>query len=72
MDQDTQSRIFEAFFSTKGITGTGLGLWVSREIMDKHDGHFRVRSRLGRGTVFTMFLPYEGSEAAVEAASYLA
>jgi len=72
MSEETQSRIFEAFFSTKGITGTGLGLWISREIMEKHEGHFRVRSLLGRGTVFTMFLPREGSEAAVEAAPYLA
>jgi signal transduction histidine kinase len=62
MDAATQERIFEPFFSTKGITGTGLGLWVSREIVDKHHGHLRVRSRLGVGTVFSLFIPGQYSE----------
>lgn len=61
MDQATLSHIFEPFFSTKGTTGTGLGLWVSREIMDKHQGIVRVRSRQGlrSGTIFRIFLPLE-------------
>jgi signal transduction histidine kinase len=62
MSPATLHRIFEAFFSTKGITGTGLGLWVSREIVDKHQGHLRARSRERRdgqpgGTAFSLFLP---------------
>lgn len=51
------SRIFEPFFTTKPSTGTGSGLWVSREIVDKHHGSIRVRSseRLGNsGTVFVL------------------
>jgi PAS domain S-box-containing protein len=61
MDRATLSRIYEPFFSTKGITGTGLGLWVSREIMEKHQGVVRVRSRqgAGSGTTFRIFLPFE-------------
>jgi len=54
------SRIFEPFFTTKKDTGTGLGLWVSRELIEKHGGYLDVRSATtGRrtGTVFTMFLP---------------
>lgn len=54
------NRIFEPFFTTKGEHGTGLGLWVTRGIVQKHEGHIRVRSstRPGRsGTVFSVFFP---------------
>jgi PAS domain S-box-containing protein len=53
--------IFDAFFTTKGIQGTGLGLWVSQEIVTRHNGALNVRSsqRQGRsGTVFALFLPF--------------
>ncbi len=52
--------IFEPFFTTKKDVGTGLGLWVAQEIVSKHGGRLRVRSRTlaGRsGTVFSVFLP---------------
>ena len=54
--------IFEPFFTTKKDTGTGLGLWVSRELVEKHGGRLRVRSRnLPKcGTVFSIFLPIQG------------
>jgi PAS domain S-box-containing protein len=54
------SRIFEPFFTTKKDIGTGLGLWVSRELVEKHGGRLGVRSSVaGRrtGTVFSLFLP---------------
>jgi PAS domain S-box-containing protein len=58
------NKIFEPFYTTKKDTGTGLGLWVSRGIVQKHGGSIRVRSRSesrdsGRttGTVFSIFLP---------------
>jgi PAS domain S-box-containing protein len=60
IDAQTQSRIFEAFFTTKGFGGTGLGLWISAEIMERHQGRIRMRSsqREGhRGTVVALFLP---------------
>jgi PAS domain S-box-containing protein len=65
-------RVFEAFFTTKEVTGTGLGLWVSHEIIQKHKGLVRVRSRAAHegpepltpeaptrtsGTVFLIFFP---------------
>jgi signal transduction histidine kinase len=62
MTPETLARIYEPFFSTKGATGTGLGLWVSLEIVEKHGGTLHVRSRASRtghagGTVFRFFLP---------------
>ena len=62
MSPDTAARIFEPFFTTKEIGGTGLGLWVSHEIVERHGGTLAVRSSQhpGRsGTVFTLFLPFE-------------
>ena len=60
--QNARPRLFEAFFTTKGITGTGLGLWITKSIVDKHGGMIRVRSSQRRGhngTVFQIFLPFE-------------
>lgn len=53
-------RIFEPFYSTKGESGTGLGLWLSHGIVQKHEGTIRVRSRTteeSSGTIFSIFLP---------------
>jgi len=55
-----QSRIFEPFFTTKSDVGTGLGLWVSRQIVEKHGGNieFRTSSEQGHsGTCFSVVLP---------------
>jgi PAS domain S-box-containing protein len=57
MDPGTRMRVFEPFYSTKGIGGTGLGLWISKEIVDRHQGQIRVRSQEGRGSAFDVFLP---------------
>ena len=60
IDPENLDRVFEPFFTTKKDTGTGLGLWVSRELIEKHGGHLAVRSSVtGRrtGTVFSLFLP---------------
>jgi PAS domain S-box-containing protein len=70
MSAETLKRIYEPFFSTKGITGTGLGLWVSREIIAKHTGTIQVKTRQGNaaGTVFRLTFPVASaiSEAAQE------
>jgi signal transduction histidine kinase len=52
-------RIFEPFFTSKGSTGNGLGLWVGKQIIEKHGGSIWVRSRTcePQGTTFSMVLP---------------
>lgn len=59
---EVEARLFEPFQTTKEMTGTGLGLWVSKGIVDKHRGHIRRRTRRGErhGTVFTVWLPLDG------------
>jgi PAS domain S-box-containing protein len=68
---EVRGRIFEPFFTTKLATGTGLGLWVTHDIMDKHKGSIVVRSRGSEsgtngsgtkrsGTVFMLFFPDYG------------
>jgi PAS domain S-box-containing protein len=58
--RDRLRQIFEPFYTTKKDTGTGLGLWVSRGIVQKHGGSIRVRSCTdgpATGTVFSIYLP---------------
>lgn len=60
MSEATRKSLFEPFFTTKPATGTGLGLWVSEEIIRNHEGRVQVRSceRAGRsGTAFLLFFP---------------
>ena len=59
--RQTMKRLFEPFFTTKGTIGTGLGLWISKEIIARHRGTLRLRSIQSpahHGTVFTVFLPF--------------
>ena len=62
MEPAVRARAFEPFFTTKEVMGTGLGLWVSHEIIVKSHGIVHLRSRTPRngragGTVFQIFLP---------------
>jgi C4-dicarboxylate-specific signal transduction histidine kinase len=64
MSPETRKRVFNPFFTTKGLTGTGLGLWVTKEIVDRHRGTLSVRSSqspIRHGTVFTLFLPFDAA-----------
>jgi PAS domain S-box-containing protein len=60
--RDRMGKVFEAFFTTKKDVGTGLGLWLSKEIVQKHGGYISIRSRVAparSGTVFSIFWPCE-------------
>jgi signal transduction histidine kinase len=60
MTATVRSRIFEPFYTTKELNGTGLGLWISTEIVYRHKGTLTVRSTRHprrHGTVFSLFLP---------------
>ncbi len=64
MNAEVQRRLFEPFFTTKDKTGIGLGLWVSSEIVKKHNGSIRFRSSQAKqhhGTVAAVFLPFRSS-----------
>jgi PAS domain S-box-containing protein len=56
----TKKNIFDPFFTTKGTVGTGLGLWVCKQLVEKNGGSIRVRSTTEgqrRGTTFSVMLP---------------
>ncbi len=59
MDRQALNRLFHPFATTKGDAGTGLGLWVSKGILDKHHATITVRSKPGKGTVFRLFFPLQ-------------
>jgi signal transduction histidine kinase len=58
VSSSARKRIFEPFFSTKS-RGTGLGLPISRRIVEEHKGRLRLRARRGRGTLVSIELPTE-------------
>ena len=69
MGRESLKIIFEPFVTTKGEKGTGLGLWVSQGIVQKHGGYIHVRSNVRgprKGTCFSIFLPSDYEKPAEE------
>jgi signal transduction histidine kinase len=56
MDEETRSKVFAMFFSSKGSKGTGLGLFVTRQIVDQHHGRIEMDATLGKGARFRVLL----------------
>jgi len=59
MPPEVKAKLFSSFFSTKGHRGTGLGLLVTRKLIEEHGGEIEVDSQAGKGTTFTVRLPYQ-------------
>jgi PAS domain S-box-containing protein len=59
MDYEIKNKVFTTFFTTKGLGGTGLGLMVTRKIVQEHGGKIEVESQPGVGSVFRIRLPRE-------------
>ncbi len=57
MSEEVLQKLFTSFFSTKGHRGTGLGLMVTRKLVEEHGGTIEVKSEVGKGTTFTVRLP---------------
>jgi PAS domain S-box-containing protein len=60
MSPAVQARLFEPFYTTKDLNGTGLGLWISAGIVSRHQGRLTFRSNqhpIYHGSVFSLFLP---------------
>ena len=67
---EARSQLFEPFFTTKKEVGTGLGLWICKNVVEKHQGSIRLRTSTTPGrswTVFNVFLPLRAKQPASEA-----
>jgi signal transduction histidine kinase len=59
MNADVKKNIFQRFFSTKGSEGTGIGLMITKKIVDAHHGAITVESEAGKGSSFIISLPQQ-------------
>ena len=61
MEEEVIKKLFTSFFSTKGHRGTGLGLMVTRKLIEEHGGTINVKSEPGKGTAVIVRMPYKRS-----------
>ena len=66
MDDDAKQNLFTRFYSSKGREGTGLGLFISHEIVSQHGGQIIVNSAPGKGASFSIRIPKEAGECTME------
>ena len=57
MPDEVREKLFTSFFSTKGATGTGIGLMITKKVVDAHEGMIQSETEEGVGSVFTIRLP---------------
>ncbi len=62
--EEIRGKIFDVFFTTKPAgVGSGLGLDIVKKIIDKHQGRIDLKSEVGVGTTFSVYLPYGAMQA---------
>lgn len=68
---DDRQRVFNPFFTTRKVVGTGLGLWITRQLLEKRGGRIRFRSKASEpsGTVMSFYLPMATADSAEAANS---
>jgi signal transduction histidine kinase len=57
MNAEVKKKIFQSFFSTKGTDGTGIGLMITKKIIDEHKGEITAESKVGAGSTFVIRIP---------------
>jgi signal transduction histidine kinase len=57
MDAETRAKIFTPFYTSKGSRGTGLGLYISNQLLAQHGGTLRLESHAGQGASFSLTIP---------------
>jgi signal transduction histidine kinase len=65
MEPEVRDKVFNSFFTTKGLGGTGLGLLVTKKIVREHGGRIEVESEPGEGSCFRLELPRDGLKGTV-------
>ena len=55
--KEDQTQIFDPFYTTKGKKGSGLGLYITKQLVERNNGKIKVKSKLGEGTQFKMEFP---------------
>ena len=71
MDEETRENMFTLFFSSKGANGTGIGLFISNQVIDRHGGGIEVDSVVGEGTTFHVTVPMVQNEDAAGSESFI-
>jgi PAS domain S-box-containing protein len=69
MDAEVKKKVFTTFFTTKGLSGTGLGLLTTKKIIQEHGGFIKLETQLGKGTTFRICLPRKRLPKAVDSST---
>jgi signal transduction histidine kinase len=69
MPKEVERKLFQRFYSTKGSKGTGLGLVITKKVVEEHSGTIRVESEPDRGTSFFIEIPFRSAQEKAESSA---